>query len=118
MTVPCARSEMAPHGGHVATAHGGHVARAGLFLPDTSQWQLSDFSFKQVIGQGSYGKVRLCVHKPTNEIYAVKCLRKADNLRPHKVSKLHAPPRGALEGGEPPPPCPGPNAEPNADTAT
>lgn len=29
--------------------------------------------------------VRLAVHKPTAEFYAVKCLRKCDNLRPARV---------------------------------
>ena len=63
------------------------VANTGLF-PDTTNWQLSDFSFRHLLGTGSYGKVRLCVHKPSNEIYAVKCLKKAENLRPAKVQHI------------------------------
>lgn len=31
-------------------------------LPPTGLWQLTDFSLKLVIGQGSYGRVRLGVH--------------------------------------------------------
>lgn len=37
---------------------------------------LSDFIIKKVIGRGSFGKVFLVQKKGTNEVYAMKSLRK------------------------------------------
>lgn len=53
---------------------------------------LDDFDIKQVLGQGSFGKVYLVEHKATKKIYAMKSIRKdvvieheqLDNLRLEK----------------------------------
>ena len=37
---------------------------------------LNDFQIKRVIGRGSFGKVFLVVHKTTQEVFAMKSLRK------------------------------------------
>ena len=37
---------------------------------------LNDFEIKSVIGRGSFGKVFLVVRRGTNEVYAMKSLRK------------------------------------------
>lgn len=37
---------------------------------------LKDFEIKKVIGRGSFGKVFLVVKKGSNEVYAMKSLRK------------------------------------------
>ena len=37
---------------------------------------LDDFSVKKIIGQGSFGKVYMVVHKQTGTTYAMKSIRK------------------------------------------
>lgn len=37
---------------------------------------MGDFTIKKVIGRGSFGKVFLVEKKNTNEVYAMKSLRK------------------------------------------
>jgi len=37
---------------------------------------LDDFTVKKVIGQGSFGKVYMVVHKMSGQIYAMKSIRK------------------------------------------
>lgn len=41
-----------------------------------SEISLDDFVVKKVIGQGSFGKVYMVVHKMTGQIYAMKSIRK------------------------------------------
>ncbi|MCQ2821463.1 MAG: protein kinase, partial [archaeon] len=37
---------------------------------------IDNYIFKEIIGQGTFGKVKLCVYPPTGEKYAVKILNK------------------------------------------
>lgn len=46
-------------------------------LPDTSNWQLSDLTLKETLGTGTFGRVRLCLHKSSGNYYAIKVLNKA-----------------------------------------
>jgi len=37
---------------------------------------LDDFQLRQIIGQGSFGKVFLVEHKDSGKLFAMKCIRK------------------------------------------
>ena len=58
----------------------------------SAETTLDDFDIRQVLGQGSFGKVYLVEHKATKKIYAMKSIRKdvvieheqLDNLRLEK----------------------------------
>ena len=41
-------------------------------LPDTSTWQLSDLTLKETLGTGTFGRVRLCMHKASGHYFAIK----------------------------------------------
>lgn len=59
-------------------------------LPDTSNWQLSDLTLKETLGTGTFGRVRLCLHKSTGNYYAIKCLKKSEVLRMKQVEHILA----------------------------
>ena len=37
---------------------------------------INDFILKEDIGEGNFGKVKLCIYKPSGEEYAIKILDK------------------------------------------
>lgn len=37
---------------------------------------MDDFELMKVVGRGSYGKVYMCKHKSSGEIFALKALKK------------------------------------------
>ena len=47
--------------------------------------QKNDFIYGQVLGEGSFGQVRLCVHKKTNTQYAAKILIKEELIKAKQV---------------------------------
>jgi|EP00669_Euglena_mutabilis_P007088 protein kinase A len=59
-------------------------------LPDTSNWQLSDLTLKETLGTGTFGRVRLCLHKSSGNYYAIKCLKKSEVLRMKQVEHILA----------------------------
>eukprot|EP01062_Namystynia_karyoxenos_P064667 TRINITY_DN576_c0_g5_i1.p1 TRINITY_DN576_c0_g5~~TRINITY_DN576_c0_g5_i1.p1 ORF type:complete len:578 (+),score=153.40 TRINITY_DN576_c0_g5_i1:89-1822(+) len=42
---------------------------------------MNDYTIMAQLGQGSYGKVRLCEHNLSKQLYAVKCLSKANIIK-------------------------------------
>ena len=42
----------------------------------TDHLNINDFILKEDIGEGNFGKVKLCTYKPTGEEYAIKILNK------------------------------------------
>eukprot|EP00029_Vermamoeba_vermiformis_P007102 TRINITY_DN2973_c0_g1_i1.p1 TRINITY_DN2973_c0_g1~~TRINITY_DN2973_c0_g1_i1.p1 ORF type:complete len:908 (-),score=191.34 TRINITY_DN2973_c0_g1_i1:53-2776(-) len=44
--------------------------------PPTANLSLADFDFLQVLGTGTFGRVRLCMYKATRQYYCMKILRK------------------------------------------
>ena len=51
--------------------------------PDKHQFKVEDFTFIRVLGQGSFGIVKLVCDRETNQLYALKCLNKS-NIRGKK----------------------------------
>ena len=40
--------------------------------PDTTDWELSDLVFKETLGTGTFGRVRLCQHRSSDDFFAIK----------------------------------------------
>eukprot|EP01012_Entosiphon_sulcatum_P052384 TRINITY_DN71_c0_g1_i1.p1 TRINITY_DN71_c0_g1~~TRINITY_DN71_c0_g1_i1.p1 ORF type:complete len:331 (+),score=89.92 TRINITY_DN71_c0_g1_i1:262-1254(+) len=57
---------------------------------DTTGWKLTDFEFKETLGTGTFGRVRLCKHKPTGRFFAIKLLKKSEILRMKQVEHIMA----------------------------
>lgn len=51
--------------------------------PDKRQFKIEDFTFIRVLGQGSFGIVKLVCDRETNHLFALKCLNKS-NIRGKK----------------------------------
>lgn len=47
----------------------------------TTQPLMSDFEMLRILGTGTFGKVRLCRHKPTGHFFAMKTLKQSTILR-------------------------------------
>lgn len=52
------------------------------------QLKMSDFKVLKVIGRGFYGKVMLCEHILTNEIFAIKTIHKSRLIQSNKVTTV------------------------------
>ena len=52
-------------------------------LPESIQ--ISDFNCLSVLGRGHFGKVLLCEHKKSKEVFAVKALKKGDVIARDEV---------------------------------
>ena len=49
---------------------------------------MSDFTTLTVLGRGHFGKVLLCEHRDTKEVFAVKALKKGDVIARDEVESL------------------------------
>jgi len=54
----------------------------------TDQISINDFACRAVLGRGHFGKVLLASHKSSNELYAIKALKKADIIARDEVDSL------------------------------
>ena len=41
-----------------------------------------------MLGEGSFGRVKICRHRPTGDTYALKCLRKGQIIRYQQVDHI------------------------------
>jgi CRP-like cAMP-binding protein len=59
--------------------------------PHHVECNFEDLEIKQIVGKGSFGSVKLVVHKTTRESYALKCLKKIEivkgNLKEHVANE-------------------------------
>lgn len=53
-------------------------------------FDLSSFEFIQTLGTGSFGRVRLALHKPTQTYLAIKSLKKSHLIRTKQVDHVHS----------------------------
>ena len=51
-------------------------SRMDFMNDDQIEAKLEDFQIKKMIGQGSFGKVYLVAHNTTQDLYAMKVIRK------------------------------------------
>lgn len=55
---------------------------------DVNSWKLKDFEILETLGTGSFGRVRLCKHKETQEYFAIKILKKQTILKLKQVEHI------------------------------
>jgi len=72
--------------GAVADSKNESKSKAGK--GNKGDWRLEDFELLETLGTGSFGRVRLCKHKPTGEYYAFKILKKKEILRLKQVEHV------------------------------
>lgn len=53
--------------------------------PPVQHFELADFEVRRTLGVGSFGRVQLVRHRPTDTFYAMKKMKKADILRQRQV---------------------------------
>ena len=49
---------------------------------------INDFQLLEIIGKGAFGEVRVCRHIRSNEIYAIKMLKKHEMYEKHKILQV------------------------------
>lgn len=49
-----------------------------------------DFEVLTIIGRGAFGEVRVCRHKETKKVYAMKIMRKSEMLKKNQVAHIRA----------------------------
>ena len=58
---------------------------AELKAASATKFKWDDLDMRQVLGEGSFGVVRIAVHKPTNTPYALKALHKGHLISTNQV---------------------------------
>ncbi len=51
---------------------------------------LDDFTMLAVVGRGAFGEVRVCRKKDTNEVFAMKIMKKSEMLKKKQVAHIRA----------------------------
>ena len=51
---------------------------------------MKDFIPRKIIGRGAFGEVRVCRHRKTNEVVAVKKMKKQEMLYKNQVAHVRA----------------------------
>lgn len=49
-----------------------------------------DFDSLAIIGRGAFGEVRLCKHKLTGEIVAIKKMKKSEMINKNQITHIRA----------------------------
>jgi serine/threonine protein kinase len=62
------------------------IVRPTLPLPPPTQWE--ELEITLMLGEGSFGRVKICRHHPTGDTYALKCLRKGQIIRYQQVDHI------------------------------
>ena len=52
--------------------------------------KIKDYEKLKTVGLGSYGRVRLCKHKKTGEIFVMKILKKSDIIKQKQVDHVYS----------------------------
>lgn len=55
------------------------------------RFQVEDFEFGRLLGAGTFGRVHLCSHKLTGEVFALKCLSKSQCIKTGQVGAQKSP---------------------------
>ncbi len=59
-------------------------------LASRKKMSTSDFEFIAKIGAGAFGEVRVCRHKQTKEVYAMKIMKKNEMLKKNQATHIRA----------------------------
>ena len=51
---------------------------------------ITDFELLQTVGVGSFGRVRLCLHKKNKKVYVMKMLKKSEIIRQKQVDHVYS----------------------------
>eukprot|EP00164_Ancoracysta_twista_P002559 GFYU01003407.1.p1 GENE.GFYU01003407.1~~GFYU01003407.1.p1 ORF type:complete len:700 (-),score=265.72 GFYU01003407.1:140-2239(-) len=77
----------APAGGSAAkSSSSSSSAPAGDSHPE--KFSLSEFDFGATLGTGSFGRVKVCKHRPSGKYYALKMLKKYDIVKMKQLDHL------------------------------
>ena len=55
-----------------------------------TKMSVKDFIPRKIIGRGAFGEVRVCRHRKTNEVVAVKKMKKQEMLYKNQVAHVRA----------------------------
>jgi len=58
------------------------------FQERKAQYLWDDLDVRVILGEGSFGRVKLCLHKPTGQVFALKCMRKGQIIRYQQVDHV------------------------------
>ena len=80
------KSQRAEDAARLAKAVKSSKATSGGPASDLPKWR--DLELRRILGTGTYGRVKLVVHKPTGKTYALKCMRKGLIVKEKQVKHV------------------------------